>query len=360
MIYDTNGKILSLKKQIKKLEEKLSDSNIFSDIHIYKKLQKKYKKINFILNELIKYKLIEDNINENKELIRTEEDKDICKMAYDEIINLNKLKIKQENIIKNILIPKEYDDDKNVIFEIRSGTGGDEAALFVEVLYRIYLKFSQKRGWKIELINATENSYGGYKEIILNISGNGVYGVLKFESGVHRVQRVPLTETQGRVHTSAASIAVLPEPENIDVNIKESDLRKDTFCSSGPGGQSVNTTYSAIRLVHIPTGITVQCQDEKSQIKNYDKALKVLKARVYELNVKDQQYKISEKRKNMILTGDRSEKIRTYNFPQGRVTDHRLNMTVYNIESILDGNIDDLIEKIKLFNSKDLIIDNFF
>lgn len=253
-----------------------------------------------------------------------------------------------EQDIKMLLVPADPEDSKNVILEIRGGTGGDEACLFAGDLFRMYTKFCERRGWKMEVTNANEGTAGGYKEIVVNVSGNGVYGILKYESGVHRVQRVPSTETQGRIHTSAATVAVLPEAEEVDVQLNPADIRKDTYCSSGPGGQSVNTTYSAIRLTHIPTGIVVTCQDEKSQIKNLAKAMKELRSRIYAIEYQKYMDDIASKRKTMVSTGDRSAKIRTYNFPQGRVTDHRINFTLYNLAAVMDGEIDEIYEKLQI------------
>jgi peptide chain release factor 1 len=253
-----------------------------------------------------------------------------------------------EESIRLMLIPEDPQDRKNAVVEIRAGTGGDEASIFAGDLYRMYLKFCETKGWKVEPVSATEGTVGGYKEVIFDVVGEGVYGQMKYESGVHRVQRVPKTETQGRVHTSAASIVILPEADEFDVDIKESDIRKDTFCSSGPGGQSVNTTYSAIRLTHIPTNIVVSCQDQKSQIKNYEKALIVLRTRIYEREYKKFLDEISSRRKTMVSTGDRSAKIRTYNYPQGRVTDHRIGLTLYNLQEITNGNIQELIDQLQL------------
>jgi peptide chain release factor 1 len=253
-----------------------------------------------------------------------------------------------EEEIKILLLPSDPQDKKNCIIEIRAGTGGDEASLFAGDLYRMYTRFLENKGWKFEIMDFTEGTMGGYKEIIINVSGDGAYGVLKFESGVHRVQRVPETEAQGRIHTSAATVAVLPEADEVDVEIKESDIRKDTFCSSGAGGQSVNTTYSAIRLTHIPTGIVVQCQDERSQIKNYEKALKVLRSRIFEIEYQKYLDNIAGQRKTMVSTGDRSAKIRTYNYPQSRVTDHRIGLTVHNLPAVLNGEIQQFIDALQI------------
>jgi peptide chain release factor 1 len=257
-------------------------------------------------------------------------------------------KDKIEEDIRMMLIPADPEDGKNAVIEIRAGTGGDEASIFAGDLYRMYAKFAETKRWKVELVDFTEGTMGGFKEIIFNIMGENVYGLMKYESGVHRVQRVPQTETQGRVHTSAATVAILPEADEFEVEIKQSDVRKDTFCSSGPGGQSVNTTYSAIRLTHIPSNIVVSCQDEKSQIKNFEKAMKVLRARLYELEHQKYLDAISKKRKTMVSTGDRSAKIRTYNYPQSRVTDHRINLTLYNLPVVLDGDVGPLIEALQL------------
>jgi peptide chain release factor 1 len=271
-------------------------------------------------------------------------------MAKEEYETLTASLPEREEQIKIMLLPKDPEDDKNAIIEIRGGTGGDEAAIFAGDLYRMYTKYCEKRRWKIEVTRFTEGTMGGYKEIVFTVSSanEGVYGIMKYESGVHRVQRVPQTETQGRIHTSAASVVVLPEAGEFDVDLKESDIRKDTYCSSGPGGQSVNTTYSAIRLTHIPTGLVVTCQDEKSQIKNLEKAMKELRSRLYAIEYQKYLDKVSSQRKTMVSTGDRSAKIRTYNYPQSRVTDHRINLTLYNLPVVMDGEIDEIIEKLQI------------
>jgi peptide chain release factor 1 len=247
-----------------------------------------------------------------------------------------------------LIIPADPEDDKNAVMEIRAGTGGDEASIFAGDLFRMYSKYFESKGWKVDVTNTSEGTAGGYKEIVLAVTGDKVYGTMKYESGVHRVQRVPQTETQGRIHTSAASIVVLPEADEFDIDLRTEDIRKDTYCSSGPGGQSVNTTYSAIRLTHIPSGIVVTCQDEKSQLKNYDKALKELRTRLYNLEYQKYLDSVSLRRKTMVSTGDRSAKIRTYNYPQGRMTDHRINLTIYNLPSILDGNIQEVLDKLQM------------
>jgi peptide chain release factor 1 len=294
------------------------------------------------------YKSVLSNIDHAKDIIYNEKDEEFRSMAKEELNALTIEKDRIEEDIRMMLIPADPEDGKNAVIEIRAGTGGDEASIFAGDLYRMYSKFSETKRWKVELVDFTEGTMGGFKEIIFNIMGENVYGLMKYESGVHRVQRVPQTETQGRVHTSAATVAVLPEADEFDVEVKQSDVRKDTFCSSGPGGQSVNTTYSAIRLTHIPSGIVVSCQDEKSQIKNFEKAMKVLRTRLYELEHQKYLDEISKKRKTMVSTGDRSAKIRTYNYPQSRVTDHRINMTLYNLPVVLDGEVEPLIEALQL------------
>lgn len=319
-----------------------------ADMKKYGKLSKEYKDLDKIVKKYDAYRNVLDNIANTKKMLETEKDAEFREMAKLELEELYPQKEEMEEELKKMLIPKDPNDSKNVILEIRAGTGGDEAALFAGDLFRMYERFSENKGWKLSVLDFTEGSSGGYKEIISTVSGDDVYGLMKYESGVHRVQRVPSTETQGRVHTSAASVAVLPEMEDVEVEINMNDIRKDTFCSSGPGGQSVNTTYSAIRLTHIPTGIVVSCQDEKSQIKNYEKALKVLRARLYEMELKKHNEAVGAQRKSMVGSGDRSDKIRTYNYPQGRVTDHRIGYTVYNLPAIMDGEIDDFMEQLRL------------
>ena len=278
--------------------------------------------------------------------------------AKEEIALLEEKIPDMEQQIKFLLIPADPQDSKNAIMEIRAGTGGDEASIFAGDLFRMYSKFAEKKGWKLEITGMSEGTSGGFKEIIFKITGNGVYGVLKYESGVHRVQRIPQTETQGRVHTSAASVAVLPEADEFDVELNEKDIRKDTFCSSGPGGQSVNTTYSAIRLTHIPSGIVVQCQDEKSQLKNYDKALAELRTRLYNMEYEKYLNNIAAKRKTMVSTGDRSAKIRTYNYPQSRVTEHRINYTMHNLPVFMDGDIQEVIDLLQIAENTERLKDD--
>ncbi len=341
-------KLEGVKLRFEDVQRMITDPNIISDMKKYIKLNKEYKNLDPIITAYIAYKNILENIQSSKELLSTENDPEMREMAKEEIDTLITDRDKFEEEIKILLLPQDPEDGKNAIVEIRAGTGGDEASIFAGDLYRMYSKFCENKKWKTNVIHITEGTMGGYKEIVFEVSGENVYGILKYESGVHRVQRVPETETQGRVHTSAASVAVLPEADDFDIELKTEDIRKDTYCSSGPGGQSVNTTYSAIRLTHIPTGIVVTCQDEKSQIKNLAKATKELKTRLYNLEYQKYMDEISLKRKTMISSGDRSAKIRTYNYPQGRVTDHRIKLTLYNLQNIVDGDIIEIIEKLQI------------
>ncbi|MDX5435970.1 MAG: peptide chain release factor 1 [Pontibacter sp.] len=326
----------------------LIQPDVASDMKKFKALNKEYKDLDKIVVEYKKYLNILSNIENAKQVIATEKDEDFREMAKEELDELMPQRDELEETLKELLIPKDPNDSKDIIMEIRAGAGGDEASIFAGDLYRMYSRFAEKQGWKMELMDATEGTSGGYKEIIVGVSGEDVYGKLKFESGVHRVQRVPATETQGRIHTSVASVVVLPEAEEFDVEIDMNDIRKDLFCSSGPGGQSVNTTYSAVRLTHIPTGIVAQCQDQKSQLKNYDKALAVLRSRIFEVELAKKQEAEGAQRKSMVGGGDRSDKIRTYNYPQGRVTDHRIGYTVYNLPNVMDGGIDDFVEELRI------------
>lgn len=338
-------KLEAIKNRFDEVSELIVDPNIISDMKQYIQLNKEYKDLQPIIEAYLEYKNILSNIENAKEMLKDDEMKEMAKMELDELTP------KQEELeeeIKVLLIPKDPADSKNAVVEIRAGAGGDEASIFTGDLYRLYSNYASSKGWKTEVVDVAEGTSGGYKEIIFNVKGEDVYGMLKFESGVHRVQRVPQTETQGRVHTSAASVVVMPEAEEFDVEIKDSDIRKDTYCSSGPGGQSVNTTYSAVRLTHIPTGVVAQCQDQKSQHKNYDKALKVLRSRIYEIELQKRLEELSGQRKSMVVTGDRSAKIRTYNYPQGRVTDHRIGLTQYNLSNVMDGEIDKFIEELQL------------
>ena len=338
-------KLEDINKRFIEVSKLIVDPEIISDMKQYIQLNKEYKDLEPIIEVYKTYKNILSNIESSKEMLKDNEMKDMAKQEIEDLYN--EKEILEENI-KVLLIPKDPADSKNAVVEIRAGAGGDEASIFAGDLYRMYINFSSNKGWKTEIVDIAEGTSGGYKEIIFNVSGEDVYGILKFESGVHRVQRVPQTETQGRVHTSAASVVVMPEAEEFDVDIKDADIRKDTYCSSGPGGQSVNTTYSAVRLTHIPTGIVAQCQDQKSQHKNYDKALKVLRSRIYEIEMQKRIDELAGQRKSMVSTGDRSAKIRTYNYPQGRVTDHRIGLTEYNLQNVIDGDINKFIEELQL------------
>lgn len=345
---DLLTKLEAVHQRFLDVENQMNQPDVISDMKKYIRLNKDYKELEPIIAAYHKYKLILENITSSKEMLATEKDDEMRQMAKEDVDTLTSEQAKLEEEIRLMLIPADPQDKKNAIVEIRAGTGGDEASLFAGDLFRMYTRFCERRGWKTELVDFTEGTMGGFKEIIFNVNGEDVYGQLKYESGVHRVQRVPKTETQGRIHTSAASVVILPEADEFDVDIKDSDIRKDTYCSSGPGGQSVNTTYSAVRLTHIPTGIIVTCQDQKSQLKNYDKALGVLRSRIFEVEHQKYLDEISKKRKTMVSTGDRSAKIRTYNFPQGRVTDHRIGLSLFNLNNILDGEIQEYIDALQL------------
>jgi peptide chain release factor 1 len=341
-------KLAAIEKKYQEVSQQMVDPVVMADMKQYAPLSKTYKELGKLMEIYQAYKKINTDIESTKTLLQTEKDTDFRELAKTELDDLSTQKNQVEEQLKLMLLPKDPNDSKNSIIEIRAGTGGDEAGLFAGDLFRMYSRFAEKMHWKLQLIDSVESQSGGYKEIICEIHGEGVYGLLKYESGVHRVQRVPTTETQGRIHTSAASVVVLPEMDEVEVHLDMNDIRKDTFCSSGPGGQSVNTTYSAIRLTHIPTGMVVSCQDEKSQIKNLEKALKVLRARLYEQEMKKQQEAIGAERKSMVKSGDRSDKIRTYNFPQGRVTDHRIGYTLHNLSAFMDGDIGDLVEALRM------------
>ena len=337
-----------VKARFDEVAQLITDPAVISDMDRYVKLNKEYKQLEPVIEAYVAYRDLLSNIRSAREILADEKDEELKEMAKEELESYNQQVSPLEEEIKLLLLPKDPEDDKNAIVEIRAGTGGDEASIFAGDIYRMYVKFFESRKWKVSTTSFTEGTVGGYKEIIMDVSGEGVYGVMKYESGVHRVQRVPQTETQGRVHTSAATVAVLPEAEDFDVEVKQADIRKDTYCSSGPGGQSVNTTYSAIRLTHIPTGIVVTCQDEKSQLKNLDKAMKELRTRLYNLEYQKRMDEISSQRKTMVSSGDRSAKIRTYNYPQGRVTDHRINLTLYNLQAIINGDLQEVIEKLQM------------
>ena len=341
-------KLEAINVRFQELEQEMNNPDIMSDMKRYVKLNKDYKDLQPVIAAYKEYKDVLGNIANCKEILNTEKDEEFREMAKLELAEFTSKRDSMEEEIRLMLIPADPQDGKNAVVEIRGGTGGDEASIFAGDLFRMYTHYCEKRNWKIEIVDYTEGPAGGYKEIVFNVMGENVYGQLKYESGVHRVQRVPQTETQGRVHTSAASVVVLPEAEEFDVELKQSDIRKDTFCSSGPGGQSVNTTYSAIRLTHIPTGIVVSCQDQKSQIKNLEKAMVVLRTRLFEREYNKYLEEMSSKRKTMVSTGDRSAKVRTYNYPQSRVTDHRIGYTMYNLSAYMDGDIQDLIDALQL------------
>jgi len=341
-------KLAAIKNRYQEIGEQMADPTVIADMKKFVQLNKDYKELEPIVQAYHEYKDVSENIESSKEILQTETDEEFREMAKIELSELIARKEEMDEEIRLLLIPKDPQDAKNSILEIRAGTGGDEASIFAGDLFRMYQKYCDSKGWKFETVDLTEGTVGGFKEVIVNVSGKDVYGTLKYESGVHRVQRVPQTETQGRVHTSAATVAVLPEAEEFDITLNPADIRKDTYCSSGPGGQSVNTTYSAIRLTHKPSGIVVTCQDEKSQLKNLDKAMKVLRSRIYEIEHQKYLDEISDKRKTMVSTGDRSAKIRTYNYPQGRVTDHRINLTLYNLNNIVDGDIQEIIDKLQM------------
>ena len=341
-------KLKAIKKRYDELTEQMNDPKVTGDMKRYIKLNRNFKELTPIIKAYHAYLDLLANIDHTKKMLYSEKDEEMREMAREELETLTVKRDTMEEDIRLMLIPSDPQDIKNAVVEIRAGTGGDEASLFAGDLYRMYSRYCENRRWKAELVDFTEGTVGGFKEIIFNVTGEGAYGQLKYESGVHRVQRVPDTETQGRVHTSAATVAVLPEADEFDVEIKPADIRKDTYCSSGPGGQSVNTTYSAIRLTHIPSGIVVTCQDEKSQLKNFDKAMKVLRSRLFEKEYSKYLDEISKKRKTMVSTGDRSAKIRTYNWPQSRVTDHRINLTLYNLPAIVDGDVQPLIDALQL------------
>jgi peptide chain release factor 1 len=338
----------AIKHRFEEVQQQITDPAVMSDMKRYVKLNQEYKSLERLLNAFREYKNQVDTINSAREILFEETDSELREMAREEMELAEEKIAEKEKQVKLLLVPADPEDSKNAILEIRAGTGGDEASLFAGDLFRMYSRFCEKKGWRMEVTNTHEGTSGGYKEIVANVTGEGVYGILKYESGVHRVQRVPQTETQGRIHTSAATVAVLPEAEEFDVEVKESDIRKDTYCSSGPGGQSVNTTYSAIRLTHIPTGIVVTCQDEKSQLKNLAKAMNELRTRIYNMEYQKYIDEIASKRKTMVSTGDRSAKIRTYNWPQARVTDHRINLTLYNLPAIIQGEIDEIIEQLMI------------
>ena len=339
-------KLAMIKLRFDDVAQQIIEPEVMNDMKRYVQLNKEYKDLNPIVDAYLAYKTVCDNIEESNEILATEDDAEMKEMARMELDDAIPKRAQLEDEIKVLLIPKDPEDSKNAVVEIRAGAGGDEASIFAGDLYRMYSRYCENKKWRTELVDVTHGTAGGYKEIVMNVSGDDVYGTLKYESGVHRVQRVPQTETQGRVHTSAASIVILPEAEEFDVQISDKDIKKETYCSSGPGGQSVNTTYSAVRLTHGPSGVVAQCQDQKSQIKNYAKALQVLRSRIFEIELAKRNAEIAGKRKTMVSTGDRSAKIRTYNYSQGRVTDHRIGLTLYSLSDIMNGDIHKIIEEL--------------
>ena len=343
-------RVLSLQDKFQSLQDQLASPEVMSDMKKYVQLNKDYKQLEPIIKAGLEYKKTLDNLASAKDILVNEKDDDLREMAREEIAELEPKIPQMEDEIKLLLIPADPDDSKNAIVEIRGGAGGDEAAIFAGDLFRMYQHYAESKGWKLEVTDQTPGTSGGFKQIVFKLSSStdGVYGTMKYESGVHRVQRVPQTETQGRIQTSAASVAVFPEAGEFDVDLKWDDIRLDLFCSSGPGGQGVNTTYSAVRLTHIPSGLVVQCQEERSQLKNKDRAFEELRTRLY--NLEHQKYldEIASKRKTMVSTGDRSAKIRTYNYPQGRVTDHRINWSMYNLPVFMNGDIQEVIDQLQI------------
>ncbi|QSS97339.1 peptide chain release factor 1 [Psychroflexus sp. ALD_RP9] len=344
-------KLNIIKQRFDEVNDLIIQPDIISDQKRYATLSKEYKDLKDIMDEREKYIVLSNNIQEAEAIINDSSDDEMLEMAKLQLEESKEALEALEEKIRYMMIPKDPEDAKNAVVEVRAGTGGDEASIFAGDIYKMLTRYSENKGWKVSTVDYSEGTNGGFKEIQFEVSGENVYGTLKYEAGVHRVQRVPQTETQGRVHTSAATVMVFPEAEEFDVEINPKDVRIDYFCSSGPGGQSVNTTYSAVRLTHEPTGIVAQCQDQKSQHKNKEKAFKVLRSRLYEMELAKKQAEDAEKRGNMVTSGDRSAKIRTYNWPQGRVTDHRINLSLYDLDNIINGDLDKVIDELKLVDN---------
>jgi peptide chain release factor 1 len=339
-------KLEDLLIRYQELLDELNDPNVINDQNKFRKLMKEQNDLTDIVDKYKEYKETKTRIEDSLLMLEEESDEELRELAKEELTECKQNIVTIENDLKVLLLPKDPNDEKNVIIEIRGGAGGDEAALFAAELFRMYTKYAERQRWKVEMMNLNENGLGGFKEVVFMINGKGVYSKMKYESGVHRVQRIPVTESGGRIHTSTTTVAIMPEAEEVDVTLDMNDCRFDVFRSSGNGGQCVNTTDSAVRLTHIPTGIVISCQDEKSQLKNRDKAIKVLRSKLYELELQKAQSAEAEARKSQVGTGDRSEKIRTYNFPQGRVTDHRIKLTLHRLDSILDGDLDEVVDSL--------------
>jgi peptide chain release factor 1 len=341
-------KLDDIERRFENLTAQMADPAVIGDAAQYRKVSKAHSELSEVVHKYREWKQAARNLQDARVMLH-DSDPELRAMAQEEVLQLEPRLAEIEEELKILLLPKDPNDEKNVVLEIRAGTGGDEATLFAEEMFRMYTRFAESKGWRVEVTSMSESSVGGLKEVTALISGNKVYSQLKYEAGVHRVQRVPATETQGRVHTSAVTVAVLPEADEVEIKIDPKDIRIDTFCSSGPGGQSVNTTYSAVRITHLPTGLIVSCQDEKSQIKNRAKAERVLRSRLYEMELEKQQEKIGAERRSMVGTGDRSEKIRTYNFPQNRVTDHRIGFTLHQLDQVMEGKLEPLVDALTTY-----------